>query len=194
MVEPTKHPKAKVPLEELQFGHTFTDHMLVCNWTERVGWDAPRIVPYSHLSIPPSASVLHYAIECFEGLKAYKDRQGTIRLFRPTMNMQRLLSSAERLALPTFDPNELLGLLKRLLKIDESWIPSSPGYSLYIRPTIIGTQESLGVAPPRSAMLFIICSPVGPYYRTGFNAVSLYAEDKFVRAWPGGTGAFKLGA
>lgn len=110
------------------------------------------------------------------------------------MNMQRLLTSAERLALPTFDPDELLGLLKRLLKIDESWIPSGPGYSLYIRPTIIGTQESLGVAPPRSAMLFIICSPVGPYYRTGFNAVNLYAEDKFVRAWPGGTGAFKLGA
>lgn len=194
MVEPTTQPKVKVPSEELQFGHTFTDHMLVCNWTERAGWDVPRIVPYSHLSIPPSASVLHYAIECFEGLKAYKDRQGTIRLFRPHMNMQRLLTSAERLALPIFDPDELLGLLKRLLKIDESWIPSGPGYSLYIRPTIIGTQESLGVAPPRSAMLFIICSPVGPYYRTGFNAVNLYAEDKFVRAWPGGTGAFKLGA
>jgi branched-chain amino acid aminotransferase len=149
---------------------------------------------YGDLLLPPSASVLHYGIECFEGLKAYKDRQGKVRLFRPQLNMERLLCSAERLALPSFDKGELLTLIERLLRVEESWIPAEPGYSLYIRPTIIGTQESLGVAPPKSAMLFVICCPVGPYYRTGFNAVSLYAEDKYVRAWPGGTGAYKIGA
>jgi branched-chain amino acid aminotransferase len=98
------------------------------------------------------------------------------------------------LALPLFDSEELLAMIEKLLKTDESWIPDLPGYSLYIRPTIIGMQESLGVAPPNKALLFVICSPVGPYYKTGFAAVSLYAEDKFVRAWPGGTGSYKIGA
>lgn len=168
--------------------------MLVCDWDKEVGWMTPKIQAFGDLSIPPSASVLHYAIECFEGLKAYKDREGMIRLFRPEMNMKRFLYSAQRLALPDFDPKEMLNLIKSLLKIDADWIPDAPGYSLYIRPTLIGTQESLGVAPPNKAKLFVICSPVGPYYRTGFAAVSLWAENRFVRAWPGGTGAYKIGA
>jgi branched-chain amino acid aminotransferase len=193
-VELTKTRREKVALEELQFGHTFTDHMLTCEWTREQGWETPLIRPYGNLSLPPSASVLHYAIECFEGLKAYKDRSGAVRLFRPELNMKRLLNSAQRLALPSFDPTELLALVKEMVKTDIDWIPDQPGYSLYIRPTIIGTQESLGVSPPNKAMLFVICCPVGPYYKTGFSPVSLYAEDRFVRAWPGGTGAFKIGA
>ena len=194
MIEPCKNPKPKVDPSKLLFGHTFTDHMLTCEWSRQGGWSAPKILSYGNLSLPPSASVLHYAIECFEGLKAYKDRHGTIRLFRPDLNMQRLLCSAERLALPTFEPAELLALIKALVRTDADWIPEETGYSLYIRPTMIGTQESLGVAPPNKALLFVICSPVGPYYKTGFAAVSLYAEEHFVRAWPGGTGAFKIGA
>lgn len=168
--------------------------MLTCEWSDKVGWSASKIQPYGNLSLSPSSSVLHYAIECFEGLKAYRDRDGIIRLFRPELNMKRLLESAKRLALPSFDPDELLQLVKKIVKVDADWVPDQPGYSLYIRPTMIGTQESLGVAPPNKALLFVICSPVGPYYKTGFNAVSLYAEDRFVRAWPGGTGAFKIGA
>lgn len=168
--------------------------MLVCEWTEEAGWSDPTIKPYGNLCLPPSSSVFHYGIECFEGLKAYKDSQGRIRLFRPELNMRRFLSAAERLALPTFEPYELLQLIEKLVRIEESWIPQQPGYSLYLRPTLIGTQDSLGVAPSRKALLFIICCPVGPYYRTGFNAVSLYAEERFVRAWPGGTGGFKIGA
>lgn len=168
--------------------------MLTCEWSRTGGWGAPHIRPYANLQIPPSASALHYAIECFEGLKAYRDSTGTIRLFRPDMNMQRFRQSAERLALPTFDPAELLELVRRLIRMDADWIPGEPGYSLYIRPTLIGTQESLGVAPPNKALLFVICSPVGPYYKTGFAAVSLFAEDRFVRAWPGGTGSYKIGA
>ena len=193
-IEISKEPRPKIPLEDLVFGHTFTDHMLTCEWTREGGWGRPQIVPFGDLRLPPSASCLHYATECFEGMKAYKDSLGNIRLFRPDLNMQRLINSARRLALPDFEEKELLSLIKTLLKIDREWIPEKPGYSLYIRPTIIGTGASLGVSPSNKAMLFVICCPVGPYYRTGFSAVSLYAEDRFVRAWPGGTGAYKLGA
>lgn len=193
-IELTKKPKPRVALEELVFGHTFTDHMLLCEWTKEGGWARPLIKPFGDLQLPPSASCLHYATECFEGLKAYKDSQGSIRLFRPDLNMNRLIQSARRLALPDFEEGELLALISTLLKVDSDWIPDKPGYSLYIRPTIIGTGASLGVSPSNRALLFVICSPVGPYYRTGFSAVSLYAEDRFVRAWPGGTGSYKIGA
>lgn len=94
--------------------------MLICRWNDTTGWDAPAIVPYGDLIIPPSASVLHYGIECFEGLKAYKDQLGKIRLFRPRLNMERLLKSAERLALPSFDQEELLALIERLLRVVEA--------------------------------------------------------------------------
>lgn len=191
----TKSPKEKVPLSELVFGHTFTDHMFQAEWSrEAGGWQAPKIKPFGNISMPPSAAILHYAIGCFEGMKAYKDEQGQIRLFRPDMNMKRLAQSAQRLQLPEFDAEELLSCIKELIKVDASWIPSERGYSVYIRPTYIGTQEWLGVGPSNRAMLFVICSPVGPYYRTGFNAVSLWAEERFVRAWPGGTGCFKIAA
>ncbi len=193
-VDLAKRPKEKVALASLLFGHTFSDHMLTCEWTATHGWQAPRIKPFANLSISPAASALHYAIECFEGMKAYKDKSGTIRLFRPDMNMSRLLSSATRLSLPAFDCDQLLLLIEELLRIDSSWIPDEHGYSLYIRPTMIGTQPTLGVSPPSQAMLFVICSPVGPYYKTGFSAVSLYCEQSIVRAWPGGTGAYKIGA
>ncbi|KAJ3050216.1 branched-chain-amino-acid aminotransferase, partial [Quaeritorhiza haematococci] len=115
-------------------------------------------------------------------------------MFRPDMNMNRLHRSCKRLTLPTFDREELLECIKELLRVDEKWIPGERGYSLYLRPTVIATQESLGVGPSNKALLFVICSPVGPYYKTGFSAVSLYATKKYVRAWPGGTGDAKLGA
>lgn len=193
-MERTTKPRDRIPLTQLVFGHSFTDHMLTCEWDKEAGWSAPVIRPYGDLSIPPASSSLHYAIECFEGLKAYKDTHGVIRLFRPHLNMLRLGSSAERLALPRPDPYELQKLIGELVKVDSEWVPAEPGYSLYIRPTLIGIQESLGVAPANKALLFVICSPVGPYYKTGFSAVSLFAENKYVRAWPGGTGCYKLGA
>lgn len=101
--------------------------------------------------------------------------------------------SCARLTLPTFDSNEFLECIKELLRVDHSWIPNERGYSLYLRPTAIATQESLGVGPSNRALLFVIASPVGPYYKTGFNAVSLYATQHYVRAWPGGTGDAKIG-
>jgi branched-chain amino acid aminotransferase len=115
-------------------------------------------------------------------------------MFRPNMNMARLQRSMHRLTLPSFNQLEMQECIKELLRVDQEWIPTEAGYSLYIRPTAIATQRSLGVGPSDSALLYCIASPVGPYYKTGFSAVSLYATRDYVRAWPGGTGDSKLGA
>ena len=127
-------------------------------------------------------------------MKAYKSPDGTIRLFRPDRNMRRLNRSSARLALPTFDSQKMIDLIGAFCKVDSRFIPAEKGYSLYLRPTMIGTQRTLGVGPPGSALLFLIASPVGPYYPTGFKAINLEATDYAVRAWPGGVGDKKLGA
>ncbi|KAJ5570401.1 uncharacterized protein N7459_009831 [Penicillium hispanicum] len=193
-VTKTSTPKELTPPQELIFGKTFTDHMLSIEWTATAGWHAPRIIPYQNLSLDPSTCVFHYAFECFEGMKAYKDKNGGTRLFRPNKNMERLNKSSSRIALPTFDGEALTKLIGEFVKLDNRFIPDARGYSLYLRPTMIGTQKTLGVGPPGSALLFVIASPVGPYYPTGFKAISLEATDYAVRAWPGGVGDKKLGA
>ncbi|KAK1832476.1 hypothetical protein QBC39DRAFT_348833 [Podospora conica] len=193
-IEKTTKPKPLKKAEELVFGQTFTDHMLSIEWNKDAGWLAPKITPYQNLSLDPASSVFHYAFECFEGMKAYKDKAGQIRLFRPDRNMERLNKSAARIALPNFNPNTLLDLIAQLVKVDSRFIPEQRGYSLYLRPTMIGTQKTLGVGAPGSALLYVIASPVGPYYPTGFKAISLEATDYAVRAWPGGVGDKKLGA
>lgn len=168
--------------------------MLSIEWTASDGWLAPRITPYQNLSLDPATCVFHYAFEAFEGMKAYKDKDGRVRLFRPEKNMARLNKSAARIALPTFDGEAFTKLIAQFCQLEDRFIPSARGYSLYVRPTIIGTQRTLGVGPPGSALLYVIASPVGPYYPTGFKAVSLEATDYAVRAWPGGVGDKKLGA
>lgn len=168
--------------------------MLTIEWNKTSGWLEPQIKPYQNLSLDPATCVFHYAFECFEGMKAYKDAQGRIRLFRPDKNMTRFNKSAARIALPNFGSTALIQLLARFAKLESRFIPEQKGYSLYLRPTLIGTQKTLGVGPPGSALLFVIASPVGPYYPTGFKAVSLEATDYAVRAWPGGVGDSKLGA
>lgn len=168
--------------------------MLTIEWTQTDGWRAPAIQPYQNLSLDPATCVFHYGFECFEGMKAYKDAAGRVRLFRPDRNMARFNGSAARIALPTFSPTALTELIARFAQLEERFIPVERGYSLYLRPTLIGTQKTLGVGPPGSALLFVIASPVGPYYPTGFKAVSLEATDYAVRAWPGGVGDKKLGA
>ncbi|KAL1983581.1 hypothetical protein VTN96DRAFT_10241 [Rasamsonia emersonii] len=190
----TTTPKELIPPEQLVFGKTFTDHMLTIEWTATDGWQAPRITPYQNLSLDPATCVFHYAFECFEGMKAYKDKNGRIRLFRPNKNMERLNKTSARIALPTVDGEAFTKLIAEFVKVDSRFIPEQRGYSLYLRPTMIGTQKTLGVGPPGSALLYVIASPVGPYYPTGFKAVSLEATDYAVRAWPGGVGDKKLGA
>jgi len=186
--------------EDLVFGTTFTDHMLNIEWDEKSGWNHPEIVPFTDLKINPAASSLHYGLQCFEGMKAYrslqeKDSNDSIQLFRPDKNMERLTNSMNRLEMPgaDFDNNELINCIGELVKVDKNWIPYGEGYSLYIRPAVIATHNVLGVTSPRSLLLYVICSPVGPYYKTGFNPIKLTADTKYVRAWPGGTGNVKIG-
>ncbi|KAK1925683.1 putative branched-chain-amino-acid aminotransferase 2 [Papiliotrema laurentii] len=185
-VEKNTKPKTRPPSSKLVFGHTFTDHMLTIPWSTATGWGTPEIKPYGPLELDPSSTVFHYAFTLFEGMKAYRQEDGTVRLFRPDKNMARMNK--------TFDGEQLTELIKKLVVLDSEWIPKEKGYSLYIRPTLIGTQNALGVGPSSDALLFVICSPVGPYYASGFKPVQLLATTKYVRAAPGGTGGYKLGA
>ncbi|CCF58598.1 hypothetical protein KAFR_0E04480 [Kazachstania africana CBS 2517] len=190
----TTTPSQPKPNDQLVFGQTFTDHMLTVEWTEEKGWANPEIKPYAPLSLDPATIVFHYAFELFEGMKAYRTEDNKITMFRPDMNMKRMNKSAARICLPKFDEEELLKLIGTLIEQDKHLIPVGQGYSLYIRPTMIGTSVGLGVSTPDKALLYVICSPVGPYYKTGFKAVKLEATDYATRAWPGGVGDKKLGA
>lgn len=167
--------------------------MLSIDWHAEHGWDVPKILPYGDFSLSPATVALHYGLQCFEGMKAYKDSKGNIRLFRPDRNMSRLRFSMERLAMPSIDEVAALECIKQLLRIDESWIPDQEGYSLYIRPTAIGTSPILGVHASEQVKLYTILSPVGPYYKGGFKPVKLYADTENTRAWPGGAGNAKVG-
>ena len=136
-------------------------------------------------------------LQCFEGMKAYKSlSDDTLRLFRPIQNMRRLSRSMKRLSMPghDFDGKELIECISELVFLDQGWIPEGEGYSLYIRPTVIATHEYLGQAPPTSLLLYVITSPVGPYYQSGFKPIRLTADTSLVRAWPGGTGNAKVRA
>src|SRR5690348_7828570 len=119
--------------------------MLSIEWTAADGWLPPRITPYQNLSLDPASCVFHYAFECFEGMKAYKDSKGQVRLFRPTQNMARMNKSSARIALPTFDSSAMINLISKFAQLEERFIPDARGYSLYLRPTMIGTQRTLGV-------------------------------------------------
>ncbi|GAA5883232.1 hypothetical protein JCM16303_007320 [Sporobolomyces ruberrimus] len=182
------------PSSTLLFGQTFSSHMLTIPWSLSTGWGVPEIKPYGPLMLDPSASVLHYAQELFEGMKAYKDKQGRTRLFRPDLNMRRMRNGSERMAFPDFDGEELIKLIMELVKVDDRWIPTDPGCSLYIRPTMIGTRASLGVGPSTEVLLYVICSPVARYYSSGAKPISLLCSSKSVRAWPKGTGDCKFGS
>ncbi|XP_066483488.1 branched-chain-amino-acid aminotransferase, mitochondrial [Tiliqua scincoides] len=193
-IELSKHPNPKPDPGKLVFGKNFTDHMLTVEWSQEKGWGKPHIKPFQNLSLHPATSALHYSVELFEGMKAFRGPDKRIRIFRPTMNMQRMFRSAVRICLPTFDQTELLECIRQLISVDQDWVPHSDTASLYIRPTFIGTEPSLGVARSNHALLYVILCPVGPYFTTGsFNPISLLADPRFVRAWMGGVGNSKLG-
>lgn len=179
--------------ETLVFGQTQTDHMLIVNYDPVNGWSTPEIKPYAPLILDPMSSCLQYCPNVFEGMKAYLGADGKARLFRPRKNMERLARSADRVALPPFNTDVLLTLIERFIQIEKRWIPIKPGYSLYIRPTIIGTRAALGVAASDSACIYVIVTPTGPYFRGGTKPISLLAVSESVRSWPGGTGGHKLG-
>ena len=177
----------------LVFGKTFTDHMFLMDYDAGTGWHDPRIVPYGPLSLEPSAMVFHYAQEVFEGMKAYRNPKGGVQLFRPKDNIARLESSCQRLCIPPVPHDIALEAIRALVKLDERWVPSAPGTSLYIRPFIIATEPALGVHASPRYLFSVICCPVGAYYKEGVNPVKIYIEDEDVRAVRGGTGYTKCG-
>lgn len=193
-IQKTTSPKQKPDQTKLGFGQYYTDHMFIMNYDEGQGWHDPRIVPYGPFSLDPAAMVLHYAQEIFEGLKAYRTADGKIQLFRPEKNMARMNVSCERLCIPLIDEEFAIKAIKTLVKVDEDWIPTEEGTSLYIRPYIFAVDAHVGVHAAKHLIFAIILSPVGAYYPNGIEPVKIYVEQKYVRAVAGGTGFTKAGA
>ncbi|MDD4163929.1 MAG: branched-chain amino acid aminotransferase [Eubacteriales bacterium] len=192
-VDKIKNPKKKPDMNALGFGRFFTDHMFMMNYSAEEGWHNARIVPFGDISLSPATMVFHYAQEMFEGLKAYSAVDGSIRLFRPDKNIERMNNTNERLCIPKVNPDDVMQAIEELVKIDKDWIPTLPGTSLYIRPFIIATDPFLGVHPSSTYLFMIILSPVGSYYAAGLNPVKICVEDEYVRAVKGGTGHAKVG-
>jgi branched-chain amino acid aminotransferase len=165
--------------------------MFVANFEEEKGWYDPRVEPYAPLSLDPATSVLHYAQSVFDGLKAFRGKDGKVRLFRPQKHVDRLNTSARRLCIPPLDPDLALASLTTLVGVDRDWVPGTVGTSLYVRPTIIASEPFLGVRPSKSYIYFVILSPVGAYYPEGMNPVKILVVDKYVRAVEGGVGGAK---
>lgn len=193
-IQKTTAPKEKPDQTKLGFGKYYTDHMFIMNYDEGEGWHDPRIVPYGPFSLDPAAMVLHYAQEIFEGLKAYRTADGKIQLFRPEKNMARMNLSCDRLCIPQIDEEFAIKAIKTLVKIDEDWIPTEEGTSLYIRPYIFAIDAHVGVHAAKHLIFAIILSPVGAYYPNGIEPVKIFVEQKYVRAVAGGTGFTKAGA
>ncbi|XP_028134514.2 branched-chain-amino-acid aminotransferase, cytosolic isoform X4 [Diabrotica virgifera virgifera] len=188
--------RMKPDVSELKFGHFFTDHMMKIHYHEKLGgWQKPKVIPFENLQLHPAARVLHYAMELFEGTKVYRGVDGKLRWFRPNLNMARMNRSAATLGLPTFNGDELTKCIRRLVQIDQEWVPHNEKASLYIRPTLIAIDGTLGVARSESSLLYVIMCPVGSYWSDGQDdSVRLYADPRFTRAWPGGCGSSKLGS
>ena len=189
----TDHPKTKPDQANLDFGKVFTDHMFIMDYEEGQGWFDGRIIPYGPLAMDPASTVFHYGQEMFEGLKAYKTKEGKTILFRPDRNAARMNSSNDRICMPQIDEVLIVEAIKALVKVDEDWIPGAPGTSLYIRPFVISTEAFLGVRAARNYKFIIIMSPVGAYYKGGLSPTKIYVEDEYVRAVAGGTGFAKIG-
>ena len=193
-IEKTTCPKEKPGNDNpLTFGTIFTDHMFEVDYEEGKGWYDPWIVPYHKLELDPSSMVFHYGQEMFEGLKAYKTEDGRVLLFRPDKNIERANTSNRRLCIPEIPEDLFLEGLKTVVDVDQDWIPTKPGTSLYIRPFVIATDPFLGVRPSNTYKFMIILSPVGAYYASGLDPVKIWIEDEYVRAVKGGIGEAKTG-
>ncbi len=174
------------------FGKYYTDHMVVAEWTEEDGWGQAELKPYGPISLDPAAMVFHYGQEIFEGLKAYRQPDGSISLFRPEANALRFQRSAARLALPELPMQTFLESLDALVTQDAGWVPSNIGESLYLRPFMFATEVGLGVRPTNRAMYMLIATPAAAYFNSD-NAVTVWISMEYVRAVPGGTGEAKCG-
>ena len=174
------------------FGKYYTDHMVVCEWDEKNGWGTPELKPYGPLTLDPATAVFHYGQEIFEGMKAYRQPDGGVALFRPEANAKRFARSAKRLALPEMPEELFLETVNALVSQESGWVPNKSGESLYLRPFLIATEVGLGVRPTNKAMYLLIATPAGAYFNPS-KAVSVWISIEYVRAAPGGTGEAKCG-
>jgi branched-chain amino acid aminotransferase len=189
----TRSSRPKVAHDKLGFGKYFADHQFLMDYNQG-RWEKPRIEPYGPLSLEPGACVLHYSQCLFEGQKAFRGKNGKIRLFRPAFHAARMQKGAARLCMPAPSLEMFQEAVKTLVKVDADWVPDTRGASLYLRPTLIGTESFLGVRPAEKYLFFIISCPVGAYYSEGFNPVKIWVEEEYIRAAAGGLGAIKAGA
>jgi branched-chain amino acid aminotransferase len=179
--------------EKFSFGATFSDHMFTQEYDQVKGWHNALISPYHSLSLDPSAAVFHYSQEIFEGLKAYKTHDGKINLFRAEQNCKRFNRSAKRIVMPEVDVEFHLEAIKKLVALDNQWVPDQDGSSLYIRPTMIATTPKLGLGASANYSHFIIAGPAGAYFSGGLQPISVFVADEYRRAVKGGVGEAKTG-
>lgn len=180
-------------LAEPGFGKAFTDHMVSIDWTADKGWHNAQVRPFGPVELSPATNVFHYGQAIFEGLKAYRHEDGSIVTFRPDQNAARMQHSADRLAMPQLPEELFIESLRQLVAADEAWVPEAGGEdALYLRPFMIGTEETLGVKPSSSYTYYVIASPAGAYFKGGVKPVSVWISEDFVRAAPGGTGDAKF--
>lgn len=192
--EKTSQPKRKPDSSSLGFGRHFTDHLFQVRFKRGQGWLDPIVTPYKSLSLDPAASSLHYGQALFEGMKAFRQADDGVSLFRPDFNWRRLRAGAERLCMEA-PPAELMQAgLEALIRAEKDWVPREPGTALYIRPTLIATEPFLGVRASDEYLFYIILSPVGSYYAEGRDPIRIWIETEYIRAAPGGLGATKAAA
>ncbi len=177
----------ELDLNNIQFGKLYADHMLVAHY-ENGEWKQPEIVPFDSLQLSPATTFMHYGQAIFEGVKAYKNQEGEPVIFRPYDNWKRMNRSAERMGMPAVPEEIFVDGMRSLVSLDKDWIPTEEGTSLYLRPFMIATDEFIGVKPAEKFTFLIITSPAGPYYA---KPVSIYVQDEYVRAFPGGIGFTK---
>ncbi len=197
-IRPSGHPvpdaEREAMLRSPGFGQLFTDHMITLRWSAERGWHDGRLEPYGPFTLDPATSVFHYSQEFFEGLKAYRQDNGSITMFRPDANAARFNRSALRMAMPELPEETFIRALELLVVQDREWVPAGVGNSLYLRPFMIATQRGLGVNHPSSEYLFcVIASPAASYFSGGVKPVAVWLSEDYTRAAPGGTGAVKCG-
>lgn len=193
-VQLSENRKTLPEASKLGFGQYFSDHWFHSSFAESKGWFDSRVEPYGKIELDPAASVLHYGQALFEGMKAFRREDGTIVVFRPEFNYLRLKEGAARLCLEAPPRDLFMDGLREVLKVDQSWVPKDENCSLYIRPTLIGTESFLGVRPSKEVLFYILLSPVGSYYSGGSKPLKIWVEEDALRAAPGGLGATKAGA
>lgn len=180
-------------LQNPAFGRVFTDHMITLRHTKERGWHDWRLEARQPLALDPAAVSLHYALEIFEGLKAYRLPDGGAALFRPDANARRFRASAERMAMPLLPEQLFIDSVRELVRQDRDWIPTAEGASLYLRPFMLGTEVALPPKPATEHLFCVIASPVASYFKGGAKGVTLWVSENYTRAAPGGTGAAKCG-